>query len=299
MKKELKGIFTPVVTVFNEDETIDLQRTKENIRFYNTTPLTGYMPLGSNGEFQGLEDREALEVLEAVVSERSEEKVIVGGCGRESVPKTLSFIRAAAAVGLDYAFILAPHYFSASQSEEGLFRFFSRVADSSPIPVVIYNAPKFCGGMTLNPELVRRLSHHGNIAGIKNSSSAPGGPYLEGSSKDFCLLGGNVGNLLSSLEAGASGGVISTACYLPFECCRLFDLFRAGYLEEAKTLSDHLQVLSKGAAGPWAVPGVKACMELRGLHGGHVRLPLMDLPLEQCRVIADFLAQQGLDPFEY
>lgn len=295
MNRSLRGIFAPIVTVFNNDESIDYGRIRENIEYYNTTSLNGYMPLGSNGEFQGLEDSESFHVLKTVYRASTREKVIVGGCGRESVAKTIQFIRSVADIGLDYAFILAPHYFSFSQSEEGLYAYFTRIADLSPIPIVIYNAPKFCNGILLSAELISRLSSHQNIAGIKNSSTENSKVYFMNRIRnDFCLLGGNINNLLNSLENGASGGVISTACFLPEQCCQLYQAYQRGLLDKAREISKWLQMISSQSAGPLSVPGVKACMELRGLHGGHVRLPLMDIPETEYNRIANFFNEQEI-----
>ena len=86
-KKLFKGVFAPIVTVFDKNSNVYTDRIRENIRIYNRTGLAGYMPLGSNGEFMGLTDEEALSVLDAVVEEAHQDKIIVGGCGRESVKK--------------------------------------------------------------------------------------------------------------------------------------------------------------------------------------------------------------------
>lgn len=292
------GVFAPLVTVFDHEENLDLDAIRQNIRFYNCTALHGYMPLGSNGEFQGLEDREALEILNIVAENKDPEKVVVAGCGRESVSKTVSFIRQATEYGLDYAFILPPHYFVQQTSMDGILRFYYAVADRSPIPLVAYNAPKFASGMILTPEIVAQLARHPNIHALKNSSEIPNRNYVEVLPEEgFSLIAGNISNFYSGLCAGAVGGVLSTASYLPEYCCQLYDLFTSGNVKQARTLSVWLQKIAAQTAGLWGVAGVKAAMQLRGLSGGSVRLPLMSMPQEQIENMAQVFAEYKIPHF--
>lgn len=282
VQNPFEGVFAPLVSVFNEQEELQVDAIIRNVHRYNQTPLRGYMPLGSNGEFQGLNDHEALTILEAVVSQKAPDKIVVGGCGRESVPKTVQFIKQAASYGLDYAFLLPPQYFAKQIRPEGLLRFYQSVADQSPIPIVVYNAPKFAAGISLSPQFISQLAPHPNIVALKNSSDTPNQEYAQWTAgADFSLIAGNIGTFYSGLCDGAVGGVLSTASYLPEYCCLLFQLFSQHKLDWAKLLSSRLQKLSLASAGPLGVAGVKAAMTLRGFEGGHVRLPLLDLSEEK------------------
>ena len=277
-KKKFRGVFAPIVTVFDENERICPELIAENIRIYNSTGLAGYMPLGSNGEFQGLTEEEALLVLKTVVREAASDKIIVGGCGRESVGKTVEFIRKVADCGLDYAFLLPPHYFAKQMSDAALLRFFLAVADASPIPIVLYTAPKFTGGVGISPSLAALLARHENIVALKNSSMAPNREYLQAvDGLDFEIIAGNIGNFYTGLLEGCTSGVLSTASYMPELCVSLFELVEKGEFGKAEALSAKLQTISSKTAGSLAVAGVKCAMDVRGLHGGHVRLPLLDL----------------------
>lgn len=300
MKKScLHGVFAPIVTVFDENGRIQMDRIEKNILRYNRTELSGYMPLGSNGEFQGLLEWESLELLERVCRCRAAGKLVFGGCGRETPEKTLDFIEKAARCGLDYAFILPPHYFTALIVEEGLFRFYQAVADRSPLPIVLYNAPKFAAGLELTPEFVARLAAHPNIAALKNSSATPDAAYLAASgAASLTVVSGSIKTFYTGLESGAAGGVLSTATYLPEECCRLYRLFTQGETSAAAALSADLIRLSEQTVGPLGVAGVKCALELRALHGGHVRLPLLDVsPAERDRIRQVFSAL-GIHPLQ-
>lgn len=298
--QQLDGIFAPIVTPFDQQERICYEAIRDNIRHYNATALRGYMPLGSNGEFQGLSDEEAVQVLEVVCRYKAEEKVVVGGCGRESAYKTVEVIKKIADYGLDLAFILPPHYFVQQMTEEHLYRYYSRIADESPIPIVIYNAPKFSSGLQVQPELAARLSRHENIVALKNSSPTRDSAYIEAAGgESFGVLAGNISKLYPGLVDGVVGGVISTASYLPEYCCELFQKFRAGELEEAEKMYQFLSSLSAAGIGPMGVPGVKLGMTIRGLTGGHVRNPLMDANKEQQSAIERLFQENGIGSIDF
>jgi 4-hydroxy-2-oxoglutarate aldolase len=191
-KSLLKGVFAPITTPFDDEQNILVNRLIGNIEKYNQTSLKGYMPLGSNGEFQGLTDEESVKVLKAVYQYKAKDKTIVAGCGRESAYKTVEFIRKIADCGLNFAFILPPHYFVDKMSDDALELYYTYIADRSPVPVIIYNAPKFASGILISESLVRILSGHPNIVAMKNSSMHPTESYVKAiaSDNDFESLGG-------------------------------------------------------------------------------------------------------------
>ncbi len=299
-KSRMQGVFAPIVTVFDQDENIVYPDIVENIRRYNNTELCGYMPLGSNGEYQGLTDAESFSVLDAVCANSSSDKVIVGGCGRESALKTIWFIKEAAAHGLDLAFILPPHYFMDKMNDEALFKYYMKVADASCLPIVIYNAPKFSGGLSTSVELIRNLSKHPNIAGMKNSSTVPNRIFVEATqNEDFFILAGNIATFYDGLCDGAIGGVLSTASYLPEYCCRLYQLFKEGKMDDAKILHQFLFDFSNASVGKMGVMGVKLGMDLRGLHGGFVRSPLLNASDQEREQLKRYFEETGITKIEY
>ena len=296
---KLEGIFAPIVTPFYEDESIDLQSLKANIRIYNGTGLRGYMPLGSNGEFQSLTDEESARVLDAVMDSASDDRIIVGGCGRESAIRTVQTIRLYYGHGLDLAFILPPHYFARSFTEKNLENYYLKIAEESPIPIVIYNAPKFSAGLDLTPEFIARLAEHENIVALKNSSTLPDEDYIKAvEGLDFRIIAGSINKLYPSLEAGAVGGVISTASYLPEPCLEIYDLFKAGRKDESEALWKKTAEISRKGCGSMYVPGVKLGMTLRGMYGGHVRNPLYDATEEQKAAVVRLFKDNNIGPMK-
>ncbi len=296
----LQGVYAPIVTTFDENEHVSIDGIVANIEQYNETSLRGYMPLGSNGEFQGLTDEESLLVLDAVYKHKVKDKIVVAGCGRESAFKTIDFIKKASDHGLDVAFILPPHYFVQYMCKDALLKYYTVVADQSPAPIVIYNAPKFAANLCLSADLIWELAEHPNIIAMKNSSMEPNINYLKAISPNaqFSIIAGNVSTFYPGLLEGAVGGVLSTASYLPEYCCELYNDFIQGDYKKAQELHEFLNNVSMQTISRHGVAGVKYGMDLRGFSGGRPRIPLQSISISEQKRIAECFEQFGLRPFK-
>jgi len=293
LKDKLSGVFAPVVTPFRNDE-IFVRALGDNLKKLNKTALTGYLALGSNGEFRSLSDREQIEVLEVFAREKGN-KVVMVGTSCESTIRTIENTKRVAAMGFDFASILTPSYFARRMTEDVLTDFFERIADKSPIPVLLYNAPGFAGGVQLSPKAVSRLARHRNIVGMKDSS--PQGPnrFLAqiDSGVKFYVLAGSADFLYPALHLGAVGGILSLANALPAECCRLYKLFRAGKYAEACDLHFRLMRLNGAVSGTYGVAGVKGAMDICGFTGGEPRHPLLPVTAAEKETIRAKILDEG------
>src|SRR5262249_48773970 len=145
LRTKLRGVIAPICTAFSNDEELALDALRHNIGKYNASPLTGFVVAGSTGE-AGLLDAAERATLFAAVREAADEKVLIAGTGTESVRETVRLIATAADLGYDAALVLTPHYYKAQmQRPESQIAFFRAVADSAPIPVLIYNFPQMTG----------------------------------------------------------------------------------------------------------------------------------------------------------
>ena len=294
LKEMLSGVFVPVVTPFKNDE-LSLGDLRENLRKLAKTELKGYLALGSNGEFRSLSEREQLEVLEVFAGEKGD-KVVMVGAGCESTHETVERTRRVARMGFPFASILTPGYFPKQLDEEALVRFYTRVADESPVPILLYNAPGFTGGVAISARAVDRLAGHENIVGMKDSSSTGPGVILATLDPDheFYTLAGSANFLYSALHLGATGGVVSLANPLPEACCRLYRLFSEGKFGEALELSHRLVRLNTAISGSLGVAGVKAAMEMTGFRGGEPRHPLRTPTQEERERIRASIVKEGM-----
>ena len=284
-KEKLSGVFAPVVTPVQQDE-LRLDDLRFNLRKLNESRLTGYFALGSNGEFKSLSDDEQIRVLE-VFAEEKHEKVVMVGTGCESTRQTIEKSTAAGAMGFDYVSVVTPHYFAKQMDGPTLQSYFERIAEASPMPVLLYNVPGFTGGVQIPVNVVRALSGHPNIVGMKDSSPAGPGRFLKSLSPDeeFAVLAGSANFFYPTLHLGAVGGILSLANIFPEECCDLYQLFLDGKYDEARALHFRLARLNETVSGAWGVAGVKATMELSGYRGGEVRHPLKPLSDEEVETL--------------
>lgn len=274
----LGGIFPSVTTPFDGDE-VNPEKLKQNIEKYNALPLGGYMILGGNGEYLGLTEKETLMVLETVAKDRKSGRTLIAGAGRESAKATIDFIKTLAAFEVDIASVITPFYFARQMGDENLIAYFQRVADESPIPLLIYNSPAYAAGVELSLNTVSVLSRHGNIAGMKNSSARELSEYAAAICKgaNFCFHVGKAANCCRDFTQGAVGATLSFAAYQPELCIRLYEHFRENRLEEAWKINERINGLYKMGISKYGASGVKYAMDLCGYFGGMPRLPLLPL----------------------
>ena len=290
---KLSGVFAPVVTPFHSYE-LALDDLRFNLRKLNETNLAGYLALGSNGEFRSLSDKEQIRILEVFAEEKGN-KVVLVGTGCESTRQTIEKSKLALEMGFDYVSILTPSYFARQIDGATLQCYYERIADSIDIPVLLYNAPGFTGGMEIPLRIVLELSGHPNIVGMKDSSPAGPAKLLAclDPTEDFNVLAGSANFFYPSLHLGAPGGVLSLANALPGPCCDIYRLFTQGKYDDAKELSFRLARLNQAISGAWGVAGVKAAMDITGFRGGQPRHPLQGLTDEARERVRQTIINEG------
>jgi 4-hydroxy-2-oxoglutarate aldolase len=198
-------------------------------------------------------------------------------------------------MGFDYVSVLTPCYFAKQINSSVLKDHFERIADSIDIPVLLYNAPGFTGGIRIPVLTVVELSRHANIVGMKDSSPEGPAKFLTqlDPKEDFHVLAGSANFFYPSLHLGAPGGVISLTNALPDPCCELYRLFVEDKFDEAKELHCKLSRLNQAISGTWGVAGVKAAMDLTGFRGGPPRHPLRTLTDEAVEEIRRQIVKEG------
>ena len=273
------------------NEEVAYDKIRVNIEKYEETEIRGYFPLGSNGEFRSLTDEESLRIVDVYSKSKGKNKVLMAGVARESAKATIEFTKKVADLGAEFATILPPSYFVNAMKDDVLIKYYCYVADLSPIPVVLYNAPKFAQNLLLSPRVITEVASHPNIAAMKDTSSEDISIYTKAvpAGADFYIMAGTIEKFFKGLNVGAIGGVLSIANYLPKLCCDLNQLFVDGKIDEAAKLDEYLRALSSNAAGKSGVAGVKAAMDVVGYFGGDPRLPVPPLGDQQKAELKDVL----------
>ena len=287
---DFTGVFPALTTPYAHDGAVSLADLKHNIHQYNGTDLAGYVVVGSTGESVLLRPAEIEGILVTVKESAKGEKKLIAGTGAESTMETIERTKRAAELGYHAALVKTPYYYKPWYKPEVLIAHYRRVADESPIPVLLYSVPQFTGIALETPEVVA-LAEHSNIIGIKESSGNVQrvAEMIDRTPPAFQVLVGAAPTVYPSLVLGARGAILALASALPEKCVALFDLVRQGHHEKARELQAVLARASKLILSEMGIAGVKHVMDQRGYRGGLPRLPLLALQSEQKKRLNDFL----------
>src|SRR5712671_2025905 len=269
---DFSGVFAALTTPFAADDSVAIADLKKNIQLYNATGLAGYAVQGSTGESVLLSRAAWDSVLVAAKEAASPHKKLLAGTGVESTAETISRTKRAAELGYHAALVKTPYYYKPVYKPEVFIAHYRRVADASPIPVLLYSVP--------------------NIIGIKESSGHVQrvGEMVAATPASFQVLTGGAGVLLPSLTVGAKGAILALASALPEKCAELYEVTRRGQIEIARELQKNLLRASKLIVSELGIPGVKFVMDQRGYRGGAPRSPLLPVSEAAKRRVLELLA---------
>lgn len=293
-KLDLHGIFPPIPTPFI-DAKVAYDKLASNVEKWSLTGLKGFVVLGSNGEYVALSEEEKRTVVDTVVQSAADEMLIIAGTGCESTVETVRLTEDCARLGAHAALVVTPHYYAGRMGEAALEKHYSEIADHSPIPILLYNVPKFTH-INLAAGFVARLAEHPNIVGIKDSSAnvIQLGEILNAVAGDFNVLVGTAGVLFSGMAIGCAGGVCALANVAPQECVKIVDLVKEGNIEAATALQLKMLPVNQAVSAIYGVPGLKAALDMLGYFGGDPRLPLLPSSKQEITEIKAILKKADL-----
>ncbi len=291
----LKGVFPPIPTAFDDQGRVDHQALRENLDRWNRYDLAGYVVLGSNGEAVYLTEEEKIRVWETARDAVPSSKLLIAGTGCESTQETIALTQTAAAAGADAALVVTPHYYSGRMTPSGLVRHYAEVAAASPVPVMIYNVPKFTH-VDLDAATIAQASHHPNIVGVKDSSGnvAKLSDVVRLTEPGFQVLAGTGGVFFAGLSMGAVGGILALANVAPRESIDIQRLHDAGHWDEAAELQRQMLPVNAAVTTVYGIAGLKAALDMLGYYGGPVRSPLLDLDQRSKSAVRQTMLEAGL-----
>ncbi|GAW21936.1 hypothetical protein ANO14919_114630 [Xylariales sp. No.14919] len=299
----IPGVYVPTLCFFDpETEDIDTDAIASHTVRLAQAGVTGIATQGSNGEAVHLthSERELVTATTRSALDRAgfPHIPVIVGCGAQSVRETVEFCCEAAEAGGDYALVLPPSYYATlfAPSSETILRYFTEVADASPIPIIIYNYPGAVNGLDLSSDLILSLAQHPGIVGVKLTcgntgklnriASAVRNTAAKGShdagKPGFLVLAGSADFTIQSLIAGGHGILAGLANIAPRACIRTVELYKEGKMAEAQRLQE---VVSQGdwTAIRGGVVGVKSGLQSWMGYGGFTRRPLPRPTSEQSK----------------
>jgi 4-hydroxy-2-oxoglutarate aldolase len=296
MTRVLGGIFAPVVTTFDHATgAVALGPFESNIRAHLDAGLAGVVLAGSTGEAPLLDDDERVRLLESARRAVPSDRWLIAGVGSESTRLTVRRARDAKTAGADAVLVVAPHYYTAAMTGEVQLAHYRRVADESPLPVLLYNIPKYMH-FAIPADVVAQLATHGNVIGIKDSSGDMTilRGYLASQSATFTVLTGNGQTWSEALIAGVRGGILAVALFAPELSLEVEAAVARGDAHAAQQAQARLTAPAREIVGALGIPGVKAALDIARLVGGPVRSPLM--PLDAAGVARVAALLRGMEP---
>jgi 4-hydroxy-2-oxoglutarate aldolase len=272
---KLQGMFASVATPF--DHTGALYRTKvqHNFEKWSRTSLAGFIAGAHAGEGPLMEAEEKLELLRLAAPRVPEGRLLILDVSSEGVHAAANLAQGAATAGAHAVVSLVPHaYRNLMYGAETQTLYFRALADQSPVPVIVHNAP-MTTGVDLLPETIAALASHPNIAGsIESGTPAGRVKHLrELTPKTFSILAGTESQVLEALKDGANGAAIAFASAAPYATIAVWEAFRTREEEAAIDWQQRISHPSILVTDLYGVAGLKHAMDLNGYYGGPPRLP--------------------------
>lgn len=291
----LMGSIAPLVTPFCEDGArVDEGAIERLVEWHLAEGSHGIGVTGTTGEPSALSMAERRCIIERAARTLAGRAPLLAGTGTDNLDATLELTAFAETVGADAVLVIVPYYIRPSQ--EGLFRYFAKVASGTGLPVILYNIPGRAA-QNLEPETMARLRERApNIAGVKEAN-----PDLDQVTRDLALCGRDF-LVFSGIETlcfpmlalGGSGHVSATANILPGALARLYNLTHDGRWEEARELHHWLFALNRALFIETNPVPVKTALGAMGRIDPAVRLPLAPMTGAHETELREVLGRYGL-----
>jgi len=287
------------LTPFTKDDEVDIEGLRENTRFLiersKGKPLV-LIPTGSTGEHYALTEEERKKVIKTVIDEANGKVPIIAGTGHSGTKVAVELSKYAEDVGADGVMIVLPYYHV--PEEEGMYRHFKAIADAVDIGLLIYNNPDV-SKVYIFPELMKRIVELPNVVGIKENT-----PYIPMLYKQIKAVGDKVPILQGRGEwwfaataiLGVRGYISGYVQFMPEFSFELLEAGLKGDWNKVKELMEKIRpyeefidkmsrkhgpsttILPHPYVSSYMIYSVmKKTMDMLGLHGGHMRLPLIDI----------------------
>ncbi len=291
---QIHGIIPPVATPMQANEDLDLPRLRWFLDRQLDAGVHGVFVLGTNSEFYALDEREKQEVIATAVAHVNKRVPVYAGTGAETTREAVRLTKMAEREGVDGVSVITPYFVIPSQQE--IFDHYRRIAESTSLPVVLYNNPGTCGGVKIEPETVARLAEVPNIRGVKDSSGDLQNTieYIRVVPERFAVLMGRDTLIFSGLMVGARGAIPATANIAPKLLVEIYETFRHGDVAASKDAQRRLHPVRTSLTLGTAPGGVKAALEMLGLSIGPCRAPVGPLPPEKQQKMRAALREAGL-----
>jgi len=286
------GSIPALITPFNKDE-VDYDSFQKIIEWSIEQGSHGFVPCGTTGESPTLSHDEHKNVVDVCIKIVDKRVPVIAGTGSNNTVEAIEFTKYAEESGADGALIVTPYYNKPTQ--EGLYLHYKIIAESTNLPIIIYNIPGR-SIVDMSIETMVELSKIKNIIGVKDATNDLFRPLLTRTKiqKDFCYLSGEDGTALAYLIQGGNGCISVTANIAPKLCSELHNHWKNKEIDKAlqinlKLAKIHHALFIESSPGP-----VKYAAELLDLCCAETRLPLAPIKNSTKLIIKKCMSEANL-----
>jgi 4-hydroxy-tetrahydrodipicolinate synthase len=286
-REMFSGAFTALVTPFKNGE-VDVEALEGLVEFQIRQGANGLVPCGTTGESPALSEEEDRIVIETVVRTTSGRVPVVAGTGSNSTDMAIKYTKMAEIAGADGSLQVAPYYNKPTQ--EGLFRHFAAIAESTSLPLILYNIPGRTS-VTIDVETMARLAEVPNIVGVKDSTLSMNMisdvKHLCG--EEFDILSGDDPMTLPLIALGGTGVISVASNVAPGAVSDMVASLLSGDFERGRELHYQLLPLFRALFVETNPIPVKAAASLLGLCSDELRLPLVPMSGGNLRMLQEVM----------
>jgi 4-hydroxy-tetrahydrodipicolinate synthase len=287
-----RGSIPALITPFDNGE-VDYNSFNKIIEWSILEGSNGFVPCGTTGESPTLSHDEHKKIVEECVRIVDSRVPVIAGTGSNNTIEAIEFTNHAESCGANAALVVTPYYNKPTQ--EGLYAHFKKIANSTNLPIIIYNIPgRSVVDMTI--ETMKKLSDLNNIVGVKDATNDLFRPILTQTKikKEFCYLSGEDGTALAFLAQGGHGCISVTANVAPKLCSLLQNYWNERNITKVQEINLKLAKLNQALFIESSPGPVKYAAELLSLCKSETRLPLVPVREATKKIINNCLIEVGL-----
>ncbi|MBL3655940.1 4-hydroxy-tetrahydrodipicolinate synthase [Fulvivirga sediminis] len=282
---KLYGTGVALVTPFDKEDNIDYQSYKRLLSYTAKQGVDYYVVLGTTGEGSTISLADKAKILDFTKENNEDNLPIVYGIGVNDTNATLRITKETDLTGVDAILSVSPYY--SKPSQEGIFQHYTKIADSSPVPVILYNVPGRTGS-NMSAETILRLAEHDNIIGVKDASGniEQALTICKYKPEDFMLISGDDMLTVPLYSIGASGVISVLANAFANIFHNIKEAAAQGDFQKASTEAFKLLEINPHMYSESSPVGIKQLLAELGICENHVRLPLVPASQSLKEVIA-------------
>jgi 4-hydroxy-tetrahydrodipicolinate synthase len=285
------GTFTALVTPFSNGE-VDVEALEGMVEFQIQHGVSGLVPCGTTGETPAMSEAEDRLVVETVVRVTNGRIPVIAGTGSNSTDMAIKYTKMAQEVGANGSLQVTPYYNKPTQ--EGMYRHFAAIAESTELPLILYNIPGRTG-VTISAETLARLAEIPNVVGVKDSTLSMNmvADVVSMCGEEFDVLSGDDPMTLPLVALGGRGVISVASNVAPGAVSDLVKALMEGDWERGRELHYQLLPLFRALFLETNPIPVKTAASLLGLCSDEMRLPLVPMEGENLRVLQETLERSA------